>query len=447
MPNSHASILRPHRRAILAAAVATGLTTRPALAGGNDLRTAARNMALYGLPLVEMATTRQKAFANGLVANRFRHKRELLDVKSQRITAPNNDTLYSTAWIDLSKGPVKIVLPPTGERYFSLCLMDMFSNDFAVLGSRATGPDGGEFWLVGPATPAPGPGVIRAPGDWVWALARTLVYGPADLEAVHAVQDGLRLEGPEDRKPSRFAERQAPWPQYFEAVQKLVVEAGAPATDLRLFRENAVLGLDPLGGFDAARFSAAQGEVIAAGLAEAFDLAREGDKSGRRIGGWIYPRPNLGIWGEDYLYRAQIALSGLAALPLTEALYLHAAGPDGRARLEVGRGWRLSLPKGGLPVDGFWSLTAYALTPDGQAFLAENPIDRWTIGDRTTGLVRGSDGSLEIFITPHDPGPARRSNWLPAPADGRPMRLGLRAYLPRPDLVSGAMLVPNLRPL
>lgn len=436
---------RPNRRALLVGA-ASGFLAAPAFAATNDLRTAAYNMALYGLPLIEMATTRTRAFTNGLVANRFRHSTELINLQTQRVTGPNNDTLYSTAWLDLSQGPVKLVLPATGERYFSLTLMDMFTNNFTVLGSRTTGPDGGEFWVVGPQSPAM-PGVIRAPTPWVWALARTLQKGQEDLPNVHALQAGLRVEGPGDRKPKTYALRTAAWQDYFTAVQDLILEAGTPATDTRLFRENAALGIRPTGGFDPGRFSEAQGREIAAGLAQALEIAKQGDRSALNVGGWLMPRADLGVWGEDYVYRAQIALSGLAALPLAETLYMHAAGPDGRGSVDSRRGWKLSLPAGGIPVDAFWSFTAYALTPDDQAFLFANPINRSSIGDRTPGLVRGPKGELDIFISPTDPGPSRRANWLPAPSDGTPMRLTLRAYRPRPELLSGAFRVPALRPL
>jgi hypothetical protein len=95
-----------------------------------------------------------------------------------------------------------------------------------------------------------------------------------------------------------------------------------------------------------------------------------------------------------------------------------------------------------------WSVPAPpSMTPEGQAFLFENPIGRYAIGDRTPGLVRGRDGSLEIWIGPRDPGAERRANWLPSPTSGRPMQLNLRAYLPRPELSAGSYRLPHLTPM
>ncbi len=186
------------RRRFLAggAAVVGVLATGAAQAAPLPLQAAAREMALYGLPLLEMAATRARAFGKGLTANRFRHSRILTTAKTQTVTQPNNDTLYSSAWLDLSAGPVRLTLPFSGERYLSLALVDMFTNNFAVL----PGGDAREVLIIGPGAPDL-PGAIRAPTNWVWALVRTLVAGPEDLAAAHAIQDGLLASGPPVAQP------------------------------------------------------------------------------------------------------------------------------------------------------------------------------------------------------------------------------------------------------
>jgi hypothetical protein len=151
--------------------------------------------------------------------------------------------------------------------------------------------------------------------------------------------------------------------------------------------------------------------------------------------GWAYPRANLGDYGQDYIYRAMVALWGLGALPVAEAMYMKAEGDDGTG-LFTGDGlYRLSLPAD-LPLDGFWSLSMYEATPDGQFFFTDNPIKRYAIGDRTAGLKREADGSLNLWIGRSDPGGDRSANWLPAPKAG-PFALYLRTYLPRAELLNG----------
>jgi hypothetical protein len=158
------------------------------------------------------------------------------------------------------------------------------------------------------------------------------------------------------------------------------------------------------------------------------------------VNGWSYPRPNLGDYGQDYLYRAIVALQGLGALPVAEATYLKAAGDDGAGLFRGDGLYRLSIPPK-LPLDAFWSLSMYEATADGQFFFTENPIGRYTIGDRTAGLKRNADGSLDIWIGRTDPGGERSANWLPAPRSG-PFSLFLRAYLPRPELLDGRFRLP-----
>ena len=87
-------------------------------------------------------------------------------------------------------------------------------------------------------------------------------------------------------------------------------------------------------------------------------------------------------------------------------------------------------------VDTFWSVTLYRRA---DCLLAPNPIGRYSIGDRTRGLVRDADGGLTIAIQAHDPGPGR--NWLPAPAD-EPFYLTLRLYQPRSAHLEGTFRYP-----
>ncbi|MBS0331724.1 MAG: DUF1254 domain-containing protein, partial [Proteobacteria bacterium] len=359
------------------------------------------------------------------------------------VTTPNNDTLYSTAQIDLSAGPVTITLPAAGERYFSLALMDAYTNNFAILGTRTTGPDGGAFRLIGPReTSSDGRNVIRSPTDHVWALARILVDGPHDLEAARAVQAGLSMQGPASEAPGPYAARSAPWADYFASAAALMAANPPPAMDLALLARIAPLGL--MDGFDPTRFSPTEAAQIEEGVAEARRQARKGGLGGMGFTkGWSYPSARLGDFDQDYVYRAAVALSGLAALPPAEAMYMRAQGDLPGDLFDGAKAWRLSFPADGrLPVNSFWSLSLYEATPDGQFFFADNPLSRYAIGDRTPGLETNDDGSLDIWIGHEDPGAERRSNWLPAPAG--PFALFMRAYLPKAELLDGEYRLPEI---
>ena len=189
---------------LFAAPLAAGCTTAP-----TEPDTAAQPVALpeldalakqayiYTFPLYVMYRTRYDALQRFGTPNRFAHARALATPASRAVTAPNNDTLYSSAWLDLSYGPLILHVPETAERYYSLAFMDFYTNNFAYVGRRTTGTQAGDFLIVGPnwqgLTPAGMP-LIAAPTRAVWLLGRFMLNGDEDLPDVHALQDQLTLK-------------------------------------------------------------------------------------------------------------------------------------------------------------------------------------------------------------------------------------------------------------
>ena len=115
----------------------------------------------YALPLYEVARAQTRQPFNTLV-----HLRNLSDHTTRLITTPNNDTLYSSALLDLTGGPIAVQVPAFGERYYSLAFIDAYTNNFAIVGTRTAGGAGGRILLVGPGwrgTASHGVQVIRAP--------------------------------------------------------------------------------------------------------------------------------------------------------------------------------------------------------------------------------------------------------------------------------------------
>jgi len=407
-----------------------------------DLKVASATAWRFTLPLIEISTTRSRGQMNGSQMNVFGHMRRLADHRARAVTTPNNDTFYSTAQVDLSRGPVTVTLPPTGDRYLSLQLMDAYTNSFAILGTRTTGNGGGTFTLVGPGDAAEGVQVVRCPTVHVWALARILVDGPHDVEAAKAVQQGISMQGPAAETPGPFAHRGASWRDYFTSAAQLLKLNPPMVTDRAEVALMAALGLED---FRPDRFSEPEVAAIEAGIAEARAASKRGGLSGAGfVEGWSYPSARLGDFGQDYALRAAVAVSGLAALTPIEAMYMRAQGDLPGALFEGLQNWVLHFPAEALPpVKSFWSLSLYEATEDGQFYFTDNPINRYAIGDRTEGLTFNADGSLDIWIGHASPGGARASNWLPAPEG--PFALFLRAYLPKPDLLDGAYRFPPVR--
>ena len=441
------------RREFLAlGAAAVALSRGPAFAATSDLRVIARDAYLYVLPLLEMAAARAKITSMGAAQNVLYARGNLADASSRSVTTPNNDTLYSSAWIDLTAGPAIFTLPDFGRRYFSLSLMDMYSNNFAVLGTRTTGHAAGKFKIVGPsdAIAHTERNLVRSPTPHVWALARVLVDGPHDLVAARAAQGGVTLTAPKVDAPGHpeaiaAVTKDATWPGIFAAANRLLSEDPPPATDRAMLLRIQAFGVGPDTSFRSDTFSEADQEAIAAGVADAQALVINAHDHSSAVQGWIYPPTTLGVFGQDYITRAIVARTGLAALPRDEAMYMRPAGENGDGLYDGNKTWRIYFAPGQLPpATGFWSLSMYERTIDGRQFFAENPLKRYAIGDRTPGLKTNADGSLDIWISSHDPGAERQANWLPAPTG--PFTMILRAYLPARALLNGDYRLPPVVP-
>jgi hypothetical protein len=437
------------RRSVVAALGALGaLGAAEALAQLGGLEKDAFVAWLYVLPLIEMARVRSYLTGprrNGQVvrSNAIAHTRQLAGPEARAVTTPNADTLYSNAFVDLTRGPVTLVLPETGARYFSVAVLDMYTNVDIVLGTRTTGGAAGTYRLIGPQERPSSDRDLRLATPHGWLMARVVVNGEADLAAAHRVQDGLKVSGPETPPPPVYATRDAVWTEYFRSAQALLesdpptFKAGYDAFD-RLRRAGTG------GDFDRGSYSADDARAIEAGVAKALAWVESAGKRGNFVDGWSYPRSDLGRYGDNFMFRAAVAVVGLGALPREEAMYMRAAGDDGTGLFHGDGLYRLHLSRP-VPVKGFWSLTMYEATSDGQFFFAGNALSRYAIGDRTTGLVRNGDGSLDIWIGRQDPGGAKRANWLPAPARA-PFALILRAYLPDAELLDGSYRLPAIAP-
>lgn len=378
----------------------------------------------WAYPLYAIALTRYRAVQDPgnprrHAPNTWQHERRLADHAARRITAPNNDTLYSNAWVDLSQGPVtlRVAAMPAG-RYWSVAMMDAFTNHFAIVGQRLDGAGPVEVTLLGPAwhrVKVPGRGVrmIRAPGNDAWLFARCLVDGPADLPNAHAMQECLSLSEPAG---ARHAERVVPTTST-DACNFLAVV-------------NDMLGRNPPPLDEAAL------------LAQWAALGTAGARGRRNVQGWITAGPEIGGFGKNFALRASVAHGGLGALPPIEATYFVRFHDEAGAVLDGRRDHLLTIPASGIPTDSFWSFSMYQ-PEGGMRFFVDNPIHRYSIGNRTPGLVSNPDGSLDIALTHTAPADARlRANWLPTP-DGL-FQISLRCYMPRSELRAGEAAMPRI---
>lgn len=427
------------------------LAAAPAWAGADD--DVLRRAFLFGYGPYEFARTALGGAARqGYRPNQLVRRRALSDHTHRLVTAPNNDTLYASAFLDLGPGPLEVGAPDAPDRYHSIAFMNLFTDNFAYLGTRATGGRAGRWWIAGPdwrGRPPEGVGLIRSDTNDVWMLGRTLVSGPEDLAAANAVQDAITLTVPTGRaeaRPIRSRPTLEPTAEVFlDTVNEMLGRSGRQAGQARrgaAFRRAGVRPGAP-GAFAAlpADRQAAWNRLIPEVLKE---LRANAETGSRIVQGWRTPPAGVGDFGDNDLLRSTIALWGLAALSIDEATYFRAARDGAGERLDGAKAYRLTIPASGVPVDAFWSLSMYEETPDGRFFFVDNPIRRYAVGDRTPGLVRNGDGSLTILVQADQPTGPLSANWLPAPRG--PFMTSFRAYLPRAEMRDGRWTPPPLTP-
>lgn len=453
------SMSHPTRQFLVAVLAACATLLAPAARAAADEDALIRRAFVYAFPIHEIGRL-MLGGPPAAATPQFMHRRTLASPGDRGVTTPNNDTLYSSARLNLAAGPVKLAVPDMQGRYYSIALLDAATDNFATLGQRTTGTRAGEFLIVGPdwisALPD-GARVIRAPGNDVLVLLRIVVQGPSDVATVHRLQDGFSLTvmpwasvagTPASSPASAPGAPAAPPPagqpaaaeRFLAIVNRMLARNPPPSYERVLLERFAAVGVCGAGcSWDAlppqvqARWNALLPDLMA-------QLQRRAHDNALRPNGWSTPKPAIGNFGTDYELRAEVALTGLLALEPAEAMYFTAREDGAHHALTGTHVYRLHLPPGAIPVDGFWSLTLYEQDFEGRLVLVNNPIDRYAIGDRTPGLRRNRDGSIDIWIQRAEPGRSRRPNWLPAPPG--PFVLTLRAYEPRLALRDGRFVLP-----
>jgi hypothetical protein len=382
---------------------------------------------------------------------RFRHYSEAYTPANKDIVTPNNDTPYSWAWLDLRAEPWVVNVPamPKG-RYYVMQWIDLFTQNFGYVGVRKTGSGAGSYLIAGPkwsgAAPPGIAGVLQAETDIVGTLTRTSLAGPEDVANVRALQAQYKLQPPHEFLGTKAPPAAPPidFPPYdkvkagsrdFIAYLNFFLQFAEPPykAEVALRDRFKHIGIVPGRAWDPSRFDAATLAAIDAGVADAKAAIADKLATTFSSNGLFGSRAQLGT---DYLTRDAGAAKGLYGNSIEEAWYGGFVG-DGRTPSV------LHFTKAQLPqAKFFWSATLYTL-PD--RFLYANPLERYSIGDRTKGLVYDPDGGLALSIGHAPPAEAKASNWLPAP-DSR-YSLVVRVYGPGPDLVSGKWALPPLKPL
>ena len=419
------------------------------------------NDYIYGFSPLAMEATRalQTAVPDNTTVpglapiNQFGYRTTLADPSERLIIRPNADTLYTTAWLDLSKEPMILHVPDTAGRYYLIPMLDAYSNEFASIDPRTT-TAAGNFAIIGPdwngTLQEPVAGVVHAPTNTVWIIGRILVRGQPDLQdaaglakqfllvPLSAYADFLRTGSytpptgvpvtppnpdfkglPVTNSPA-FSK-----PEFFDFLAAYSLRNPPPGDQIG---QASRLVLD---GF------LHQGQLNSDIVAQANQaFATEGLSIGAKENGWTL---NLkgGNYGTDYLLRATLTRFGFGTNVAADAIYPSAMTDiDGNALVGTNQ-YVIHIPPGQAPpAHGFWSITVY----DHDGFLVTNPIQRYDVGSET-GVTPNPDGSIDIFIQ-NTPPPTLQSNWLPTPTG--PFELTLRLFWPDQSALDGAWMPPPI---
>jgi hypothetical protein len=378
-------------------------------------------------------------------------------------TSPNVDTLYSVAWLNLTKEPMVLSVPAT-NRYYLMEMISGWMNVFASPGTRTTGTGAGNFAIVGPGwngTLPAGLTKIESPTDTVWIAGRTLQNGTADLPAAIALEDqykltplsawGTNYTPPASVPVTSNVNTTTPpvilvanmTPATFYGQMATLMVANPPsAADKPVVEQMARIGIVAGTPFDWNGLNATMQNAIAQG---AQDGAVQVNAAGLNFPGSVVTNGwtinyNLGDYGTNYTLRAGVAQTLIGINTPEDAMYVVSRTDATGANYSGAYDYVMHFAKNSTPpANAFWSLTMY----NNQDFLVANSINRYAISSHLGTLKYNPDGSLDIYIQNASPGPDNESNWLPAPSNG--FHLILRMYWPQESALNGSWVPPAVQ--
>jgi hypothetical protein len=458
--------------ALVLAACSQSNTTTNNKPGAEQAVSDAIDAYIYGYPLVTVDMTRKFLTNYATVQGSRGPMGQLINLRSypavddHAVTAPNADTLYTTAFIDVSREPWVFSIPDMGDRYYLMPMLDGWTNVFQVPGKRTTGGKAQAYAITGPGWSGALPtGVTeyKSPTGIVWLIGRVYCIGtPDDYAKVHALQDKFSLV-----PLSSYGKPYTPPPgevdnaldmktavrdqvdaigvnEYFTYLARLMKTNPPTAADAPMVATMAKIGIVPGQDFDPSKLGAFDKEAIKGvpKLAQV-KIMEYFKKAALPVNGWTYLTTDVGVYGTNYIQRALVTAIGLGANRPQDAIYPTSEKDAGGNAYDGNKNYVMHFDKGQFPpVNGFWSLTMY----DDKFFFVPNSLNRYTLSQRNK-FVTNADGSVDLYLQADSPGKGKEANWLPAPkAKFIPM---LRLYWPKetpPSIIDGSWKPPAIKP-
>src|SRR5213596_1268262 len=451
------------------AALATVLalnTVRAADITPTEARVIVKEAYIYGFPLVDNYRIQYGYFVDRQNPEFKAPWNQIVNIPrvytpaDTAIQTPNSDTPYSWLGMDLRAEPLVLTVPPIEkERYFSIQLIDAYTFNFDYIGSRATGNEGGSYMVAGPnwkgETPKGVKKVFRAETEFVFAVYRTQLFKPDDIDNVKKVQAGYKaqtlsafLGQPAPKaapaidfiKPLTPAEEKTSL-EFFNILNFVLQFCPTNPSETELMARFAKIGVGAGKTMDVSKPE--MKKAIEQGMAEAWAAFGGLEKefaAGKITSGDVFG--SRAFLKNNYLYRMGAAVLGIYGNSKQEAMYPFYAVDEAKQRLTGANRYTVRFAPGQLPpVHAFWSLTMYELP---QSLLVANPINRYLINSpMLPQLKRDADGGLTLLIQYESPGKDLEANWLPAPKGS--FMMVLRLYWPKEEALDGKWTAPPLK--
>ncbi|MUV15466.1 DUF1254 domain-containing protein [Noviluteimonas gilva] len=434
----------------------------------DDARAIAKEAYIYGFPMVDSYRIQHAYFVDKGNPefkggwNQIHNTARVFTPKDKAIQTPNSDTPYSALGADLRAEPLVISVPAVqAGRYYSAQFIDLYTFDFAYVGSRATGSDAANFLLVGPnwkgETPKGIKEVIRSETELAFVLFRTQLFDAADIENVKKIQAGYKVQPlskflgtspPPAAPPIDFIapltpDAQKTSPEFFGVLNWLLQFAPTHPSETAMMERFAKIGVGAGKPFDVASLSAEQRAALEGGMADAWKAFAEykatkidtgKESSADSFGTRAYLNGN-------YMRRMSAAVLGIYGNAKEEAMYPVYFTDAAGAKLDGANKYTLRFAPGQLPpANAFWSVTMYELP---SSLLVDNALNRYLINTpMLPSLKKDADGGITLYIQHASPGKDKEANWLPAPAG--PFLVAMRVYWPKPEALDGTWKAPPM---
>ena len=371
------------------------------------------------------------------------------------IPTPNNNTPYSWAWVDLRSEPWVLTMPPAdGNRYYVCQWDDLWGYVVDAPGSIIDGQNGGNYLIATTdfkgKTPEGIKRVIFSESQFIGTLTRTEVNGSNDLQTMEAIQNDYKLQPLSaylslDSKEQKDDEA---WPlfeigdlkniEFFQYANFLLSYILPHEADEQMFERAKKIGVEAGKDWNIDEMDSTFITAINDGINEAIKEMESQAKITVNGNSLFNTRE---VIGTDYLNRSIGVMVGQFGNYPTQAVY-PGFQKDNEGNFLDGsiKTYQITFEADEIPeADYFWSFTMYDLP---QRLLIENPINRYSIGNKTESLTKNNDGSLTIYFQTDSPGQEKEGNWLPTP--NGPFYTILRIYGPNRTIISGERKLPEI---